>query len=44
MLGSFTHTVRDVRRLTFYVTVDGSGEGFDMTDASGKTAILRFER
>jgi hypothetical protein len=44
MLGDFTHAVRDVRQLTFYVTVDGKNEGFDVTDASGKTAILRFER
>jgi hypothetical protein len=43
MLGSFTHTIKDVRKLTFHVTIDGNTEGLDVTNAEGSTAILRFE-
>ena len=44
MLGNFTHTVRGVRRLTFHLSTDGNSDGFDVTDAEGRVAMLRFEK
>ena len=44
MLGNFTHTIRDARKLAFHLNVDGESDGLDITDASGHTSILRFER
>ena len=43
MLGTFTHTIKDGRRLTMHFSLDGSEDGLDITDAEGKTTILRFE-
>ena len=42
MLGEFTHTVKNVRILKVYLTLEGDEDGIDVTDAEGKTAILRF--
>ena len=44
MVGSFTHTVRSVTRLTFHLSADGDSDGVDVTDAEGKVAMLRFEK
>ncbi|HKP68624.1 MAG TPA: DUF5335 family protein [Pyrinomonadaceae bacterium] len=44
MLGNFTHTVRDVSRLTFHMSNDGNSDGVDVTDADGKVSMLRFEK
>ncbi len=42
MLENFTHTVKDARKLNLHFSLDGSEDGFDITDAEGKTTILRF--
>ena len=44
MLGNFTHTIREVSRLTFHLSNDGNSDGVDVTDAEGRVAMLRFER
>ena len=44
MLGNFTHTIRGAQKLVFHLTADGISDGLDVTDTSGRTAILRFER
>lgn len=44
MLDRFTHNVRSVRHLTFHLSNDGNADGFDVTDAEGRVAMLRFEK
>jgi len=44
MLGRFTHTVRGVSHVTFHLSNDGNSDGFDVTDAEGRVAMLRFEK
>ena len=44
MLGNFTHTIRGARKLAYHLTADGISDGLDITDSSGSTSILRFER
>ena len=44
MLGDdFTHTIKDARNIKLNFSFDGNGDGLDITDADGKTTILRFE-
>ena len=44
MLDRFTHTVRGVSHVTFHLSNDGNADGFDVTDAEGRVAMLRFEK
>jgi len=39
----FAHAVRNARSLKLHLSPDQSGDGLDITDAEGKTLILRFE-
>lgn len=43
LLGDFTHTVNGARTLKIHLSLDGDEDGIDITDAEGKTSILRFE-
>ena len=44
MLGKdFTHTIKGARNIQINFSFDGNGDGLDITDADGKTTILRFE-
>ena len=44
MLGDeFTHTIAKARHARISFSVDGDNDGLDITDAEGKTTILRFE-
>lgn len=42
MLENFTHIVKNAKKLTMHFSLDGSDDGLDITDAEGKTTILRF--
>ena len=42
MLENFTHTIKDARKLKIRFSLDGDEDGLDITDAQGKTTILRF--
>jgi hypothetical protein len=44
MLGSFTHSVADVRQLKVNLSLEGDEDGLDLIEASGRTTILRFEK
>lgn len=44
MLKDFTHTVKNVRNLKMYLSLDGDDDGLDITDVEDKTTILRFEK
>lgn len=43
VLGTFTHTARDVVSMKFLFSESGEEDGLDLTGADGKTTILRFE-
>lgn len=44
MLGDdLTHTIKDARSIKMSLSLDESNDGLDITDAEGKTTILRFE-
>lgn len=43
MMEDFTHTIKNARTLAMHFSLDGSGDGLDITDAESKTTILRFE-
>lgn len=44
MLGDdFTHTIRDAKNFKIHVSIDELNDGLDITDAEGRTTILRFE-
>ncbi len=44
MLGDkITHTIRDVRKVQIKFSLNEINDGLDITDAEGKTTILRFE-
>ena len=44
MLGdSFTHTISNARNIKLNFNFDENADGLDITDAEGKTTILRFE-
>jgi hypothetical protein len=42
-LDGFTHTVKGARTLKIHFGLDDDEDGIDITDAEGKTTILRFE-
>lgn len=44
MLENFTHTVKDARHLKIHFSLDGGDDGLDITNAEGKTTVLRFGR
>jgi Family of unknown function (DUF5335) len=44
MLGDkMTHTIRNVQKIQINFTLDEINDGLDITDADGRTTILRFE-
>ena len=43
MLGNYTHTIRNVNRLSFHLSAGGEQDGCDIVDRDGSTAVLRFE-
>ena len=43
MLGNYTHTVKNARNLKINFGLEETESGFDITDAQGRTTILRFE-
>ena len=43
MLGDFTHTIKGARNLKIQFSLEGDEDGIDISDAEGKTTILRFE-
>lgn len=43
MVGGLTHTVKDATKVSFHFTNNGTEDGIDIVDATGKTTILRFE-
>jgi hypothetical protein len=43
LLGTFTHTVRNVRSMKVLYTQSGEEDGIDFVDAEGKITVLRFE-
>ena len=43
MVGDFTHTVSDPRKLLFHFTSGGDEDGVDVIAADGETTVLRFE-
>lgn len=44
MLGDeMTHTIRNVRNVQMNFSLDEINDGLDITDAEGRTTILRFE-
>ncbi|MBX7170334.1 MAG: DUF5335 domain-containing protein [Pyrinomonadaceae bacterium] len=44
MLGeTMTHTIKNVRKVQINFSLDEINDGLDITDAEGKTTILRFE-
>lgn len=44
MLGEeFTHTIKNARYVKISFSSDEANDGLDITDAEGKTTILRFE-
>lgn len=44
MLGdNFTHTIKDAKNVKITFSPDENNDGLDITDAEGKTTILRFE-
>ncbi len=44
MLGDeFTHTIKNARNVKITFSLDETNDGLDITDAEGKTTILRFE-
>ncbi len=38
-----THTIRNVQKVQIHFSLDEINDGLDITDAEGKTTILRFE-
>ena len=42
-LDGYTYTVPCAKRINLHYSVDGSDDGIDVVDSSGRTAILRFE-
>ena len=44
MLGDdFTHTIKNARSVKISFSTDELNDGLDITDAEGKTTVLRFE-
>lgn len=43
MVGDLTHEVSEPRKLVFQFTSGGDEDGVDVTDADGRTTVLRFE-
>lgn len=44
MLGDdFTHAIKDAKNVKITFSLDENKDGLDITDAEGKTTILRFE-
>jgi hypothetical protein len=43
MLGSYTHSVSDVRSLKVHYSLEGNEDGVDITGNDGNTTVLRFE-
>ncbi|HQZ96860.1 MAG TPA: DUF5335 family protein [Pyrinomonadaceae bacterium] len=42
-LGEFNHTISDATGLKFVFSRAGDEDGLDVTDAEGRTAVLRFQ-
>jgi hypothetical protein len=43
LIGTLTHVVKNVRNMKMIFSADGEEDGIDLTDAEGRTTILRFE-
>lgn len=43
IMGTLTHEVRNVVKLSIHLTASGDEDGLDVIDADGKVTVFRFE-